>query len=167
VPESSDRQGLSSELVALHGNLTVIDAAEAAQTILMILDRVSGVFTVLGLLAVVAGAVILAGAIASGRFARQREAMLFKVLGASRADLRRILGAEYAALAVLGTFSGWLLAELLGRSVVPALFDAAAHVPYVTLSAIAVGALVLNTTVGLLVGRRVSGHTPLSILREE
>lgn len=167
VAEASDRQALSTELVALHGNLTVIDAAEAAQTISMILDRVSGVFTVLGLLAVVAGAVILAGAIASGRFARQREAMLFKVLGASRSDLRRILGAEYAALAVLGTLSGWLLAELLGRSVVPALFDAAAHVPYATLASIAAGALVLNTAVGLLVGRRVSGHTPLSILREE
>jgi putative ABC transport system permease protein len=167
VADAAARQGLQSELVALHGNLTVIDAAEAAQTILMILDRVSGVFTVLGVLAVVAGAVILAGAIASGRFARQREAMLFKVLGASRADLRRILGAEYAALALLGTLSGWLLAELLGRSVVPALFDAAAHVPYGALSAIALGALVLNTTVGLLVGRRVSGHTPLSILREE
>ena len=167
VPDAGTRQALQSELVALHGNLTVVDAAEAAQTILMILDRVSGVFTVLGVLAVVAGAVILAGAIASGRFARQREAMLFKVLGASRSDLRRILSAEYATLALLGTLSGWLLAELLGRSVVPVLFDAAAHVPYVALSAIALGALVLNTAVGLLVGRRVSGHTPLSILREE
>ncbi|HKO89575.1 MAG TPA: FtsX-like permease family protein, partial [Polyangiaceae bacterium] len=167
VADSDARQTLQSELVTLHGNLTVVDAAEAAQTILMILDRVSGVFTALGVLAVVAGAVILAGAIASGRFARQREAMLFKVLGASRSDLRRILGAEYATLAVLGTISGWLLAELLGRSAVPTLFDAAAHVPYAALSAIALGALLLNTAVGLLVGRRVSGHTPLAILREE
>jgi hypothetical protein len=35
------------------------------------------------------------------------------------------------------------------------------------LAALAIFALVLNTVVGLLVGRRVSGHTPLSILREE
>lgn len=167
VAEAGARQALQAELVALHGNLTVIDAAEAAQTILMILDRVSGVFTALGALALAAGAVILAGAIASGRFARQREAMLFKVLGASRSDLRRILSAEYAALALIGTLSGWLLAELLGRSAVPALFDASAHVPYATLGAIALGALVLNTGVGLLVGRRVSRHTPLAILREE
>ena len=46
-------------------------------------------------------------------------------------------------------------------------FDAAAHVPYVALAVLALSALVLNTAVGLLVGRRVSGHTPLSILREE
>ncbi|HWO14933.1 MAG TPA: FtsX-like permease family protein, partial [Polyangiaceae bacterium] len=167
VADQDTRQALQAELVALHGNLTVIDAAEAAQTILMILDRVSVVFKVLGLLALVAGAVILAGAIASGRFARQREAMLFKVLGASRSDLRRILSAEYAALAVFGTGSGWLLAELLGRSAVPALFDASAQVPYLALGGIALGTLLLNTVIGLLVGRRVSGHTPLSILREE
>ncbi|HTV18418.1 MAG TPA: FtsX-like permease family protein [Polyangiaceae bacterium] len=167
VPDGGMRQTLTSDLVRQHGNLTVIDAAEAAQTVLSILDRVSAVFTLLGVLSVLAGAVILGGAIAAGRFARQREAMLFKVLGASRSDLRRILSAEYATLALLGTLSGWLLAELIGRAAVPALFDAAAHVPYVALGTLGLGALVLNTAVGLLVGRRVSGHTPLSILREE
>lgn len=167
VPGADTRQALTAELVRQHGNLTVIDASEAAQTVLLILDRVSSIFTVLGVLSVLAGAVILGGAIAAGRFARQREAMLFKVLGASRSDLRRILSAEYATLALLGTVSGWFLAELIGRAAVPALFDATAHVPYLALSVLAVCALVLNTAVGLLVGRRVSGHTPLSILREE
>lgn len=167
VPDSGTRQALTGELVRQHGNLTVIDAAEAAQTVLSILGRVSAVFTLLGVLSVLTGAVILGGAIAAGRFARQREAMLFKVLGASRSDLRRILSAEYATLALLGTLSGWFLAELIGRAAVPALFDAAAHVPYLAFTLLALGALGLNTTVGLLVGRRVSGHTPLSILREE
>jgi putative ABC transport system permease protein len=161
------RQSLQERLVNRHANLTVIDASEAAETVLMILSRVSGVFKALGVLAVLAGAVILAGAIAAGRFARQKEAMLFKVLGASRSDLRRILGAEYATLALLGTLAGWLLAEVLGRAAIPALFDARARVPYGALAALAIFALVLNTVVGLLVGRRVSGHTPLSILREE
>jgi putative ABC transport system permease protein len=167
VADGDARQTLTGELVREHGNLTVIDAAEAAQTVLSILDRVSAVFTLLGVLSVLTGAVILGGAIAAGRFARQREAMLFKVLGASRSDLRRILSAEYATLALLGTLSGWLLAEVIGRAAVPALFDAAAHVPYPALTVLALGALALNTTVGLLVGRRVSGHTPLAILREE
>ncbi len=167
VPGVEERQGLEQGLVAQHSNLTVIDATQAAQTVLMILSRVSLVFKALGLLAVLAGAVILAGAIAAGRFARQKEAMLFKVLGASRADLRRILGAEYAALAFLGTASGWLLAEVIGRTAIPVLFDAAVSVPYVALSVLAISALVLNTGVGLLVGRRVSQNTPLAILREE
>ena len=167
VTGSDERQALQARLVGAHSNLTVVDASEAGETVLLILGRVSSVFTVLGVLAVVAGAVILAGAIAAGRFARQKEAMLFKVLGASRSDLRRILGTEYATLALLGTLSGWLLAELVGRIAVPTLFDAKASVPYAALSTLAVLALGLNTLVAVLVGRRVSSHTPLAILREE
>jgi putative ABC transport system permease protein len=167
LPGAEARQRLQERLVAQHANLTVIDASEAAQTLLLILSRVSSVFDVLGALALLVGAIILGGAIAAGRFARQKEAMLFKVLGASRADLRRILGAEYAILAVLGTLSGWLLAEIIGRAALPSLFDAPVSVPYAALSALALGALVLNTCMGLLVGRHVSSHTPLSILRQE
>lgn len=161
------RQALQARLVDRHPNLTVVDATEAAETVLLILSRVSKVLTALGALGVLVGAVILAGAVAAGRQLRQREAMLFKVLGASRADLRRILGAEYAALAVLGTLSGWLLAEVIGRVAVPRLFETPAVVPYLALGLLALGALTLNTLVGLLVGRRVSSSPPLSILREE
>jgi putative ABC transport system permease protein len=161
------RQALQARLVDRHPNLTVVDATEAAETVLLILSRVSKVLTALGALGVLVGAVILAGAVAAGRHLRQREAMLFKVLGASRADLRRILGAEYAALAVLGTLSGWLLAEVIGRVAVPRLFETPAVVPYLALGLLALGALTLNTLVGLLVGRRVSSSPPLAILREE
>jgi hypothetical protein len=47
------------------------------------------------------------------------------------------------------------------------LFDAAADVPYRALALLAFSALLLNTVVGLLVGRRVSDRSPLSVLREE
>jgi putative ABC transport system permease protein len=167
VPTAAQRQALQAELVARHPNLSVVDAAEAAQTVLAIVSRVARVLSALGTLALAAGAVILGGAVAAGRFARQKEAMLFKVLGASRADLRWILGTEYALLALLGTLAGWLLAELIGRVAVPRLFDAAADVPYRALALLACSALLLNTLVGLLVGRRVSDRPPLSVLREE
>ena len=167
VPSAAQRQALQAQLVARHPNLSVVDAAEAAQTVLAIVSRVARVLTALGTLAIVVGAVILAGAVAAGRFARQKEAMLFKVLGASRADLRWILGAEYALLALLGTFAGWLLAELIGRIAVPRLFDAVADVPYGALALLGLSALLLNTLVGLFVGRRVSDQPPLAILREE
>ncbi|MEY4549680.1 MAG: Macrolide export ATP-binding/permease protein MacB, partial [Pseudomonadota bacterium] len=152
VPDATARQTLQGRLVASHPNLTVVDATEAAQTVLLILGRISRVLTALGTLAVLVGAIILGGAVAAGRFARQREAMLFKVLGASRADLRRILGAEYALLALMGTLCGWLLAELIGRAAVPRLFDTSAEIPYLALALLGLSALLLNTLVGVFVG---------------
>jgi len=167
VPTAPEREELQAQLVARHPNLSVVDAAEAAQTVLAIVSRISRVLTALGTLALLVGAVILGGAVAAGRFARQKEAMLFKVLGASRADLRWMLGAEYALLALLGTLAGWLLAEVIGRVAVPRLFDAAADVPYLVLTVLALSALLLNTLVGVFVGRRVSDLPPLAIQREE
>jgi putative ABC transport system permease protein len=166
VQSDSARQALQAELVALHPNLTIVDATEASQTVLLIVSRVSSLFMILGFTAVVAGTVIVAGAIAAGRFAREREAMLFKVLGASRADLRRILTAEYSCLALLGVAAGWALAEALNRAAMGLVFDASPRVPYALLGALALTVLALNTAVGALVGRRVSNRVPLSVLRE-
>jgi putative ABC transport system permease protein len=57
-----------------------------------------------------AGALVLAGAIAAGRQRRTREAVLLKVLGARRADLLRALLLEFALLGAAAA----LLAALLG-----------------------------------------------------
>lgn len=160
------RRQLQNALVAAHPNLSIIDATEAAQTVLSIVEQVSRVFGLLGLVAVLIGAVVVAGAIAAGRFARRREAMLLRVLGASRADLRRILAAEYGLLALLGVACGWALAEALNRAAVASLFDAPPVVPYEIFVPLGLGVIVLNTAVGLVVGRGTARATPLSVLRE-
>ena len=66
-----------------------------------------------------AGLAVLAGAIAAGRRRRQRDAVVFKVLGATRADLVRSYMLEFAMLggvaallgAVLGLAAGYVLLE--------------------------------------------------------
>ena len=80
--------------------------------------------------------------------------------------MRRILVAEYTALAVLGTFGGWLLAEAINRSLVPGLFQTNVAMPYASLAVVALATVALNTLVGILVGHRVSARPPLELLRE-
>jgi len=167
VQGETERYRVQKELVAAYPNLSVVDISEAAATVRLLLSRISAVFTVLGLLALFIGAVILGGSIAAGRFARERETMLLKVLGASRGGLRTILVSEYATLAIFGATLGWLLAELLNRVAVPILFQAPVHVPYGPVLSLLGGAVVLNVLVGLFVGRSVSNAAPLDVLREE
>jgi putative ABC transport system permease protein len=166
IADQAMRFALQSAVVAKHPNVTVVDVAQAAQTVLLIIEKVSTIFKVLGGVAVGMGAIILTGAIAAGRFARRREAMLLKVLGASRSDLRRILTAEYASLAVLGTIAGWALLEILARIGVPALFDTPVHMPYGALIAVAAFGVAFNTAMGLLVSRQVAAQRALDVLRE-
>jgi putative ABC transport system permease protein len=160
------RYELSRALVASYPNVSVVDVSDTAATVLGIVARIGTVFTVIGLLATVTGAIILAGAIAAGRYARQRETTLLRVLGASRSDLQRILVAEYLGLALLGTLGGWLLAEVVNRLLLPRWFETSAYVPYALVVPLAVVTVLLNTLVGMLVGRRVSRHAPLALLRE-
>src|SRR6185436_19665384 len=60
VPTAAQREALQAELVARHPNLSVVDAAQAAQTVLGIVERVGRVLTALGTVALAVGAIILA-----------------------------------------------------------------------------------------------------------
>ena len=161
------RRALQGELARAFPNVSAIDVTDAAETVRMILGRISAILGFLALLTIATGAVIVGGAVAAGRFARVREAMLLRVLGASRRDLRRILAVEYASLAALGGLGGWLLAELTARPALAAFFEAPPVVPYRLVAAVLVGVVVLNVAVGFALSRGVAGARPLDILREE
>jgi putative ABC transport system permease protein len=166
APNETERYQLQAELVDAFPNLSVVDITEAADTAVSIMQRVAQMFSLVGLLSIAIGSVIVAGAIAAGRFARQRETMLLKVLGASPRQLSRILIAEYATLSVLATSAGWLLTELTTRILVPQLFETQVSVPYATLAVLLSATVALNVAVAAWVGRQVSLSTPLDILRE-
>jgi putative ABC transport system permease protein len=95
-----------------------------------------------------------------------REGVLLKTLGATRAQVRAILAAEYASLGVMGALTGlllsvggsWALARWVLRiDFVPSL---------IPLIAILFGMLALALAVGLLAGRDVFAGTPMDALRE-
>jgi putative ABC transport system permease protein len=167
VPERAARYALQDHLVRRFPNLTVVDVTDTAATVRLLVERISAVFSVLGLLTLVTGAIILGGAIAAGRYARQRESVLLKVLGASRSDLRRILVTEYATLAILGAACGWALAEMVTRPALEFLFETPAVVPYGAIALLLSGAVLLNVTVGIAIGRGVARRSALDIMREE
>ena len=167
LADEVQRRALQGQLARAFPNVSAIDVTDAARTVRSILDRISAILGFLALLTIATGAVILGGAVAAGRFARIREAMLLRVLGASRRDLRRILGVEYAALAGLGGLAGWLLAEVTARPALARFFEAPPVVPYRLVAAVLIGVVVLNVAVGFALSRGVAGARPLDILRDE
>ncbi len=161
------RYALQSELVRQFPNLTVLDVTQASQTVKLIIDRVATALRGLGSLSLVAGLLILGGAIASGRHARERESMLLKVVGANRATLRTILITEQLALSSLGVLAGWGLSEVVSRSLWPVFFDVPINVPYGVLLPFLAVVVTLSGALGALVSRRVTKRPALELLREE
>ena len=75
-------------------------------------------------LALIAGVLVLAGAISAGRRARIYDAVVLKVLGATRKNLLGAYIVEYAAIGLsasviagaLGTLAGWLIVSKVMRA---------------------------------------------------
>jgi putative ABC transport system permease protein len=95
--------------------VAVIRVKDVIETASNMLDQLSVAVRSAASVAVAAGIAVLVGALAAGRRARTYDAVLLKVLGATRGQVLRALLIEYGALAAivsglafaLGTASGW------------------------------------------------------------
>jgi putative ABC transport system permease protein len=102
-------------------NVSAIRVADVLATVASLFGQLGTALAATGSLALAAGALVLAGAVAAGRARRVREAVILKTLGASRAQIRAawlvefgILGLAAGAIAaVVGTGASWAVVRLV------------------------------------------------------
>ena len=93
--------------------------------------------------------------------------MLLKTLGATRAQVRRVILAEYLSLGTLASVSALLLSLLAGWALLRFLFESPFPRPDAPLAALSIGVVALTAAVGLWSGREVFARSPLEALRAE
>jgi len=98
------------QLIADFPDLLFMPIGEALDTFAMILGNVTTAVEVIGGLAVASGVLVLAGAMAAGRRQREADAVVMKVVGATRGDIVRAYLVEYGLLGLIAA----LLATVLG-----------------------------------------------------
>ena len=167
VPGAASLAALQRDVVREFPNVSSLDLSLILTTVNRIVDRASTAIRFLALFSLVMGIPVLVSAVAATRRERVREGVLLKTLGATRAQLLRILATEYALLGVLGSLTGFVLAMGGGWALVHYVF----HMPYAVAVApavaIAVAMLAITMTVGLLAGRDVFRETAMTALRAE
>lgn len=165
VPEAE--RELQSRLVAEFPDLIFLPVGEALESFAVILGNVTAAVEVIGGLAVVSGVLVLAGAMAAGRRQREADAVVMKVLGATRADVVRAYLVEYGLLGLLaavlaaglGVAGTWAFVEFvleIGFSVDPML------IVWVIL-----GTMALSIAVGVATTWSALSTRPARFLREE
>ncbi|MGI9077250.1 MAG: ABC transporter permease [Gemmatimonadaceae bacterium] len=160
------RTRLQRASVDRYPNVTSIDLSLIQTTVRDILGRVAVAVRFMALFSLVTGILVLLGAVSASRRQRIREGVLLKTLGATRAQIRRIMFAEYAALGVLGSATGMLLSIAGAWGVMRFAFKAPFAVAVVPLLAIALGMMLLTVAIGLLSGRHIFAEPPMKALRE-
>jgi putative ABC transport system permease protein len=121
----------------------------------------------MALFSLVTGAVVLVGAIATSRWQRIREGTLLRTLGATRAQVVRILVVEYAALGLAAALVATTLAGVAGWALSRWVFESTFTLPLPAMLALAGGLALLTTVVGLWSSLDVFDKPPLEVLRAE
>jgi len=156
-----------AKLSSDYSNLSLVDVDALLDRVREIVDRVgSAVRWVLGF-SLLAGALVLAAALAASAQERRHEAALLRTLGARRGQLRVAAACEFALLGLIAGLTaafgaagaGWWL----GRSV----FHIDGFVPPLwPLVLSALGAAVVVMLLGLAGTRKVTRTSPMQLLRE-
>jgi putative ABC transport system permease protein len=131
-------------------NVTGIRVADVLASIAALLNQIAAALSATGGLTLIAGGVVLVGAVAAGQRRRTREAVILRTLGATRAQIRAAWLTEFG---VLGLTAG-LLAALVGSGASFAMTHYILHSDWVFLP----GTLI-STLAGAFVVMLIFGYT--------
>lgn len=149
------------------GNLSLIDVDALLDRVREIVDRVShAVRWVLGF-SLLAGALVLAAALAASAAERRHEAALLRTLGARRTQLRAAAACEFALLGLVAGLTAAFGAAGTGWWLGRAVFHIEGFMPPIgplLLSSLAAAVVVM--LLGLAGTRKVTRTSPMRLLRE-
>jgi putative ABC transport system permease protein len=166
VPGATNVATLQRDLVRTFPNVSSIDLSLITETIGKIVSRVSTAVRFMALFSVIMGIPVLFSAVSSTRRERIRESVLLKTLGATRAQIMRILLTEYALLGVLGSLTGLVLAMIGSWALVRFVFDVSYTPDFVPAITITVTMIAIAIAIGAIAGRDVFRETAMTALRE-
>lgn len=158
---------LQTQLVAEFPDLIFLPVGEALESFAVILGNVTTAVEIIGGLAVVSGVLVLAGAMAAGRRQREADAVVMKVLGATRGDVVRAYLVEYGLLGLLAA----VLAAALGLAGTWAFVEFVLEITFwvdpTLILWVVLGTVALSIAVGTATTWSALSTRPARFLREE
>lgn len=135
--ESAVREAVLSKF----SNVTAIRVKDAIDTVAEVIGNVSNAAHAVAALALIVGTMVLAGAIAAGRRARIYDAVVLKVLGATRRNILVAYAVEYALIGLAASLIAGAIGTVAGRLIVTKLM----HAPWVFLPHSLVATVIICT----------------------
>ena len=148
----ADEEALFTAIARAFPNVTVVRVKEALAQVGVMLASLARGIEIASLITIFAGILVLSGSIAAGHRARLYDAVVLKVLGATRGKLALVYMIEYGVLgacaglaaAIAGTAAAWAVAHFVLES--PFVFDG--RMLLITIAGGALGTLFLGLSGG-------------------
>jgi len=164
APDPGALARLQRTIVDRYPNVSSVDLTLIRQTVEGVLHKVTLAIRFMALFSIALALPVLASAVSATRRERVREGVLLKTLGASRAQILRIMSAEYATLGLLGSLTGMVLSFAGAWALMRFAFDASFRPAPGPAVAIAAATAALTLAIGLIGGRDVFTRTPAAAL---
>ncbi len=167
VSSAEQSARFQSELVRRFPGISAIDLTQILKSVDEILGKVSFVIRFMALFSILTGLLVLISSIYQGKFARIRESVLLRTLGASRRQILLINALEYFLLGALACLAGiglsvagaWALARFAFKiPFQPEWWPLIATFGIIT---------IITVLIGLFNSREVVNKPPLEVLRAE
>lgn len=154
-------------LAEAHPNVTMLPIRDILEKVVAVLDRVGLAVRILGGFTVVAGIVILGGAVSAGSSRRGREVALLKTLGMTRRDVIAVFAVEYALVGLVAGVIGAAGAGVLAWGVLERGMDLRAGLGPTPFLVAVVAAAALAVLAGIAASAGALARRPVEVLRAE
>jgi len=159
---------LQQAVVAAFPNVTAINIGDVLDNFARILDRLALAIRAIAVFCILAGALVMATALAATRYRRLYESVVLKALGATRGLVAQSFAVEYALLGAAAGLIGTALASLLSWTVLKFILEDVAWTLQPGVLVIGfISTVLLSLVVGFLSTFRILGQRPLAVLRHE
>jgi len=167
VKDAEQSAKFQSELVKRYPSVSAIDLTQILRSVDEVLHKVSFVIQFMALFSILTGLLVLFSSIYQSKFARVRESVLLRTLGASRRQILSINALEYFLLGALSCLAGVGLSVAGAWALAVFAFKIPFQIEWWPLGATFLAITSLTVIIGLLNSREVVNKPPLEVLRQE
>ena len=167
VESEPQSAAFQSSLVQRYPGISAIDLTQILKSVDEVLSKVSFVIRFMALFSILTGLLVLVSSIYQSKYARIRESVLLRTLGASRRQILSIYGMEYFLLGALSCLSGVGLSVFSAWALVKFVFQIPFEPQWMPLLLTFASITALTVLIGLLNTRDAVRKPPLEVLRSE
>lgn len=167
VNKPEDAVQFQQELIFGFPNVSLIDLRLILSTVDELFGKVGLVVRFLALFSIVTGLVVLAGAVMNSKFARIKENVLLRTIGARTSQIMKITLIEYGYVGIFSAITGMALSLGGGWLLTKFFFEVEFSVNVLELTSISTGVIILTVFIGWWNSREVISTPPLQVLRKE
>lgn len=167
IDDPQTSASFQQDLVKKFPNVSAIDLTLILNTLDSIFDKIALVIRFMALFSVLTGLFVLSGAVINSKYARLKENVLLRTLGAVQKQLLQMTIIEYSYLGLFAGLTGSLLALIASWALSIFFFEILFFPDFISLVIIWLLVTFLTVFVGWINTKSILNKSPLEILRKE